>query len=141
MVISKIYNYFATSYFSKTNTLHHFYLQQVGVVIGKGNKPTLYNVPITFGSKNQAIIEVNQDEWYYQNGNEKQDLKFEDCVPWKDKTGMVSDCPRICLPINVQYVFEEIDNRPKCQNGSDHICMMKIFMNMVTTIGTSIIFL
>ena len=72
---------------------------------------------------------MEQDEWIYQNGNEKQDLKLEDCVPWKDKTRIASDCSRICLPINMQYLYEDNVNRPKCQNGSDHICMMKLFMN------------
>ena len=98
--------------------------------------PTLYDVPIQFGSINQAFMEVKQVEWHYQNGNEKQDLKFEDCVPWKDKTRIASDCSRICLPINIQYLYEDSVNRPKCQNGSDHICMMKPFLNMVKSILT-----
>ena len=97
--------------------------------------PTLYNVPITFGSLNQALIDVNQEEWHYQNGNEKQDLKFEDCVPWTDVTSFASDCSRICLPINAQRLYEENINRPKCQNGSDHICMMKHLTNQVKTIA------
>ena len=96
--------------------------------------PTLYNVPITFGSSNQAFMKVDQEEWHYQNGNEKQDLKFEDCVQWKDITSFARDCSRICLPIIVQQIYEESVNRPKCQNGTDHICMMNIFNNMVKTI-------
>ena len=74
---------------------------------------------------------VDQDEWIYQNGNEKQDLNFEDCVSWKNKTRMASDCSRICLPITFQYIYEENFNGTKCQNGSDHLCMMNIFMNTV----------
>ena len=97
--------------------------------------PTLYNVPITFGSSNQAFMKVNQEEWHYQNGNEKQDLKYEDCVSWENKTRIASDCSRICLPINVQYLYEDNANRPKCQNGSDHVCMMKHLINQVKTIA------
>ena len=97
--------------------------------------PTLYNVPITFGSLNQALIDVDQEEWHYQSGNEKQDFKFEDCVSWENKTRMASDCSRTCLPINAQYLYEENINRPKCQNGSDHVCMMNHLTNQVKTIG------
>ena len=104
--------------------------------LSQGVTPKFYDVPITYGLSNQASIEVEPDEWIYRNGNEKQDLKFKDCVPWKDKTRIASGCSRICLPINVQYLYEENDDHPKCQNGSDHICMMKLFMNMVKTIIT-----
>ena len=97
--------------------------------------PILYDVPITFGSINQAFMEVKQEEWHYQNGNEKQGIKVEDCVSWENKTRMASDCSRICLPINAQSLYEENINRPKCQNGSDHICMMQYLMNQVKTIG------
>ena len=101
--------------------------------------PTLYDVPITFGSINQAFMEVKQEEWHYRNGNEKQVIKVEDCVSWENKTRMASDCSRICLPINAQSLYEENINRPKCQNGSDHICMMKHLTNQVKTIGKLII--
>ena len=96
------------------------WIQGVGIDtfgnLSQGVTPKLYDVPITFGSSNQAYLEVEQDEWIYQNGNEKQDLKLEDCVPWKDKTKIASDCSRICLPINMQYLYEDNVNRPKCQN-------------------------
>ena len=116
------------------------HIQGVGVDtfgnLSQGITPTLYNVPITFGSSNTASIEVNQEEWHYQNGNEKQDLKFEDCVSWENKTRIASDyCSRICLPINAQSLYEENINRPKCQNGSDHMCMMKHLTSQVKTIG------
>ena len=102
--------------------------------LSQGVTPKFYDVPITYGLSNQASIEVEPDEWIYRNGNEKQDLKFKDCVPWKDKTRITSDCSRICLPINLQYLYEDNVDQPKCQNGSDHICMMKLFLNMVMTI-------
>ena len=118
--------------------MQHFHIQGVGVDtsgnISQDVTPTLYDVPITFGSRNQALIEVNQEEWHYQSGNEKQGLRFEDCFLWKDQLRISSDCSRICLPINMQYLYEENVNRPKCQNGSDHICMTKIFNNMVKII-------
>ena len=97
--------------------------------------PTLYEVPITLGLPNKAFMEVKQEEWHYQNGNEKQGIKVEDCDPWENKTRLASDCSRICLPINTQSLYEENINRPKCQNGSDHICMMQYLLNQVKTIG------
>ena len=96
--------------------------------------PTLYGVPITFGSINQAFMEVKQEEWHYRNGNEKQVIKVEDCVSWENKSRMASDCSRICLPINAQSLYEENINRPKCQNASDHFCMMKHLTSQVKTI-------
>ena len=123
--------------------MHHFHIQGVGVDtfgnLSQDVMPTLYDVPITFGSSNTASIEVNQEEWHYQNGNEKQDLKFEDCVSWENKTRMASDCSRICLPINVQRLYEENINRPKCQNGSDHICMLKLLYAPVTGLFTDMV--
>ena len=115
------------------------HIQGVGVdIFGNLSQdvlPTLYDVPITFGSINQAFMEVKQEEWHYRNGNEKQVIKVEDCVSWGNKSRMASDCSRICLPINAQSLYEENINRPKCQNGSDHICMMQYLMNQVRTIG------
>ena len=96
--------------------------------------PTLYNVPITLGSINKVFMEVRQEEWHYQSGNEKQGIKVEDCVSRENKTRMASDCPRICLPINAQGLYEEKINRPKCQNGSDHTCMLKLFTDTVKII-------
>ena len=113
-------------------------MQIVGVdtfgKLSQGVRPTLYNIPITIGSVNQGFMEVKKEKWLYQSGNEKEDLKFKDCVPWENKTRIATDCSRICLPINVQHLYEENNNRPKCQNGSDHICMMKLFMNTVKTV-------
>ena len=77
---------------------------------------------------------MKKEKWLYQNGNENEDLKFKDCVPWENKT-RIADCSRICLPINKQYLYEENNNRPKCQNGSDHMCMMNHLTNQVKTIG------
>ena len=119
------------------------YIQGVGVDtfgnFSQGVIPTLYDVPITFGSINEAFMVVKREEWHYQNGNEKQSIKFEDCVSWQDKTKMASDCSRICLPINLHNLYEENINRPKCQNGSDHICMMKLFFtNTVKIINLTI---
>ena len=70
--------------------------------------PTLYDVPITFGSINQAFMEVKQEEWHYRNGNEKQVIKVEDCDSWENKTRVASDCSRICLPINAQVSMRKI---------------------------------
>ena len=115
------------------------HIQGVGVAtfgnLSQGVIPTLYDVPITLGSINQAFMEVKQEEWHYRNGNEKQSIKVEDCVSWENKTRMASDCSRICLPINAQSLYEENINRPKCQNGSDHMCMMKHLTSQVKTIG------
>ena len=116
-------------------------MQEVGIdtfgKLSQGVRPTLYEVPIQFGSSNQAFMEVNQEERHYQNGNEKQVVKFNDCVPWENKTSIARDCFRICLPINVQHLYDEENiNRPKCQNGSDHICMMQLFRTFVKIIIT-----
>ena len=102
--------------------------------LSQGVTPKFYDVPITYGLSNQASIEVEPDEWIYRNGNEKQDLKYEDCVSWENKTRIASDCSRICLPINAQSLYEENINRPKCQNGSDHTCMLKLFTDTVKII-------
>ena len=115
------------------------HIQGVGVdIFGNLSQdvlPTLYEVPITLGLTNKAFMEVKQEEWHYQNGNEKQGIKVEDCVSRENKTRMASDCSRTCLPINAQYLYEENINRPKCQNGSDHVCMMNHLTNQVKTIG------
>ena len=114
------------------------HIQGVGVdIFGNLSQdvlPTLYEVPITLGLTNKAFMEVKQEEWHYQNGNEKQGIKVEDCVSRENKTRMASDCSRTCLPINAQYLYEENINRPKCQNGSDHVCMMKHLTSQVKTI-------
>ena len=81
-------------------------------------------------------MEVKKEKWLYQNGNEKEDFKVKDCVPWENKKIIATGCSRICLPINLQHLYEENNNRPKCQNGSDHICLMKLWMNTKNTVKT-----
>ena len=116
------------------------HIQGVGVdIFGNLSQdvlPTLYEVPITLGLTNKAFMEVKQEEWHYQNGNEKQGIKVEDCDSWENKTRVASDCSRICLPIILQQIYEENINQPKCHNGSDHLCMIKFFGNTVKTIFT-----
>ena len=96
-----------------------------------GNRPTFHAVPAEFKTINTALIEVGQEEWHYQDGNDKQDLKFEDCWSWKDFAKMATKCPNKCLPVNLQYVWKEGVNRPRCNNGSDHLCMVEVFLNPV----------
>ena len=99
--------------------------------MSQGVRPTLHNVPIGFLTMNQAFLEVTQEEWLYQNGNDKENTKIEDCLPWEEVLELASQCKNRCLPVNAQYAWRQNVNRPKCHNGSDHICMMKTFMNPV----------
>ena len=45
--------------------------------------PPFFNIPIKFKSETHAIMVVSREEWLYQNGNDKNDFKFEDCLSWK----------------------------------------------------------
>ena len=99
--------------------------------MNQGHKPTFHAVPAEFKTINQAFVEVGQEEWYYQDGNDKEDLKFEDCWSWEDFLKMASKCPNKCLPVNFQYTWKEGVNRPRCQNGTDHSCMVEVSLNPV----------
>ena len=84
------------------------------------------NIPITFGRINRGVMNVEQEEWNYLTGNEEK-TQFKDCFSWNKLTKLAKNCANICLPVNLQYIWEEKINRPKCQNGSDHQCMMAAF--------------
>ena len=86
--------------------------------------PSLYNVPIGFS--NQAFIVVSQEEIVYQDGNDLQDLKFEDCLSWKELSNLAINCPYKCIPVISQSYYEGQLDRPRCQNGSDQSCMSNV---------------
>ena len=93
--------------------------------MGKLGGNTKLEVPITFQTMNTAVINVEQEESNYLSGNEKETF-YKDCFSWKKILKHVESCKNICLPVNMQFIFEENVERPKCHNGSDHICMMKL---------------
>ena len=99
--------------------------------MNQGLRPTFHAVPAEFKTINSAFIEVEQEEWDYQYGNDKQDLKFEDCRAWEDFVRMAKKCPNKCLPVNLQFLWKESVDRPRCNNGSDHSCMVEVFLNPV----------
>ena len=84
------------------------------------------DIPITFGRINKGVMNVEQEEWNYLTGNEEK-IQFKDCLSWKKLTKLAKNCTCKCLPVNLQYIWEEKVNRQKCQNGSDHQCMMAAF--------------
>ena len=83
--------------------------------------PTMHNVPIGFG--NIGFIVVGQEEWHYQIGNSKTELRFSDCLSWKELSDLAIDCPHKCLPVLFQSWYEDLVDAPKCLTGSDHQCM------------------
>ena len=83
--------------------------------------PIMHNVPIGFG--NIGFIVVDQEEWTYQTGNNKSDLKYSDCFSWKELSDLAIECPHKCLPVVAQSGYEDLVDVPKCHNGHDHHCM------------------
>ena len=83
----------------------------------------MHNVPIGFG--NLGFIVVDQEEWIYRIGNSKSDLKYSDCLSWKNLSDLAieNECPHKCLPVLLQSGYEDLMDVPKCHTGSDHQCM------------------
>ena len=95
--------------------------------------PPFHNVPVKLETENHAIIVVEQIEWLYQNGNSKANLKFEDCLSWKELSRLANGCLKICLPVIAHSLYDEKSNWPKCHLGLDHQCMVNtIFLNPVS---------
>ena len=86
--------------------------------------PTFQNVPIGF--RNQAFIVVSQEEIEYQTGHIGEDLSFEDCLPWEELSNLATNCHYKCLPVIWQGLYEELPDRPRCQNGSNHYCISNV---------------
>ena len=99
-----------------SNKLNHFVI------------PTYQLVPVTFGAKNLVIFEVEQEEWRYQKGQDSTNVKMEDCLPWERLSKKATKCSTSCLPVGLQYLFEEKVGRPRCHNKSDHLCMIEIYI-------------
>ena len=106
------------------NKLNHFVM------------PTYHLVPVTFEAKNLAIFDVEQEEWRYQKGQESTNVTMEDCLPWERLSKKAAHCSTTCLPVGLQYVFEEKVGRPRCHNKSDHLCMIEFFLPEVCKILT-----
>ena len=86
--------------------------------------PSFQNVPIGF--RNQAFIVVSQEEIEYQTGHVGEDLSFEDCLPWEELSNLATNCHYNCLPVIAQGFYEELPDRPRCQNGSHHNCISNV---------------
>ena len=86
--------------------------------------PTFHSVPIGFETKNIALLDVEQEEWNYYKGNSKQDVIVEDCYPWEKIKNEAIECSYKCLPVIYHFLWKEKVDRPRCLNGSHHICMI-----------------
>ena len=93
--------------------------------------PAFHTVPFGYEMKNQAFFNVQQQEWYYQDGNEKQNVKVEDCLPWAEMEKISSNCTKKCLPVVFQYMWKDYLNQTKCHIGADHFCMIKALDNPI----------
>ena len=87
--------------------------------------PIFHNIPIGFG--NIASVVVSQEEFNYQNGNPKEDVGFQDCLPWEEFTKMWPECPIKCLPVIAQMFYNDATGVSRCHFGFDHNCM---FLNI-----------
>ena len=96
--------------------------------------PIYHLVPVTFGAKNVAIFDVEQEEWQYQKGQNSTNVTMEDCLPWKRLSNNATDCSIKCLPVVFQYLWEEKVDRPRCHNNSDHLCMVQTIQYQVCKI-------
>ena len=94
--------------------------------------PSLHNVPIGFS--NQAFIVVSQEEIVYQDGNDLEDLKFEDCLSWEELSTLATNCPYKCIPVISQSYYEGQLDRPRCKNGSDQSCMSNVLWQVFVLI-------
>ena len=86
--------------------------------------PIFHNIPIGFG--NIASVVVSQEEFNYQSGNPKEDIGFQDCLPWEELSNLARHCHYKCLPVIAQGFYEELPDRPRCQNGSHHNCISNV---------------
>ena len=46
-------------------------------------------------------------------------------------TTVRSNCSKKCLPVVFQYLWKGSPNQSKCQNGSDHFCMIETLSNPI----------
>ena len=99
-----------------------------------GVLPPFHNVPVKNGTKTLAELSVEQEEWHYFNGNDKTDVTMENCYPWEELSRKAIDCPNKCLPVIFQYLWKEKFNRPRCLNGTDHMCMKENIVKKVRKI-------
>ena len=42
-----------------------------------------FSVPVEFRKETYAIVAISREEWIYKNGNDVEDVRFEDCLPWQ----------------------------------------------------------
>ena len=93
--------------------------------------PQFHLVPVVFGAKTEAILNVEQEEWHFQKGNDSTDVTIADCLPWEELSKKATNCSNKCLPVVFQFLWNEAIDRPRCQNVEDHMCMMGTITNEV----------
>ena len=96
----------------------------------------LQTIPIEYGTSYTIYLGVEREEVIYLNGNERKDLKFEDCFPWTEALQLANKCSNKCLPVVSQNFFEGRTELPKCHKPFDHLCMTYSWLTAVRTLYT-----
>ena len=65
---------------------------------------------------------MKQEEYSHQNGNPKDEVKFEDCLSWQELRSSIN-CSNKCLPVILQSLFGQRNDIPKCHDPMNHHCM------------------
>ena len=94
---------------------------------------SLQTINMEYGTSNTAYLGVGREELIYLSGNEKIDLKIEDCFPWEQASMLADKCSNKCLPVVTQSIFEERIDLMKCHNPIDHQCMLTSWLTEVST--------
>ena len=97
--------------------------------------PVFHLVPVTFEAKNVALVDVAQEEWHYQKGNDSTNITMEECLPWESISKKAKDCSTKCLPVVFQHLWEDKNDRLRCHNKSDHFCMVQTIEQQVCNIS------
>ena len=73
-----------------------------------------------------ATISMKQEEYFHQNGNPRDLVKFEDCLSWKELTNPIDKdrCSNKCLPVILQSIYGQRNDLPKCHDPMKHECMV-----------------
>ena len=93
--------------------------------------PHFHLVPVVFEAKTEVILNVEQEEWHYQKGNDSTKVTIADCLPWEELSRKAINCSNKCLPVVYQFLWKETIDRQRCHNVEDHMCMMVTIGNEV----------
>ena len=121
--------------FEQSGMVFHFSAENSGKNIIWNTWPHVqklsYSLAFDSNMTNAKIVELQETEWKFYNGNENCDngCQTQQCLTWNELLDGI-DCPNICLPVIWKGLFKNTTSVAKCNETKENNCMHERFLQL-----------